>query len=116
MNGFDGRAGARVANMGLGAWLIASAFQWPHVQVQQTNALVVGIASIAVAALAVRQERLRWLNVALSAWLFASVFLLPHVSRATSWSNALTALAMLVVALVPNRVGTVSEMMRPATT
>jgi hypothetical protein len=92
---------ARVVNVVLGAWLFVSAFAWPHGTVQLTNAWVCGLVVMGAALIAMRVEELRLVETAVAAWLFVSAFALP-ASAATAWHNAIVALAMFVVSLVPN--------------
>jgi hypothetical protein len=43
----------------------------------------------------------RWVNTAIAIYLFISVFAYPHVARGTVWNNALVAIAVFLVSLVP---------------
>jgi hypothetical protein len=44
----------------------------------------------------------RFLNALLAIWLFVSVWALPHRSLGTQWNDALVAIAIFVIALVPS--------------
>ncbi len=101
MRAVEKRPGARVGNLILGLWLLASAFEWPHTGAQTTNGAVVGALSIVAALLALRADRLRWVTAALGAWLLVGTWALPHAAAATEWSNSLVAIAMVLVSLVP---------------
>jgi hypothetical protein len=46
----------------------------------------------------------RFLNTLLAIWLFITAFAIPHVSSATVWNNALVAIAIFVVSLMPSGV------------
>lgn len=93
----------RWINVALGLWLFVSAFAWPHASAQFTNAIVVGLVCAGAAAAAMRIPVLRHVNAALALWLFFSTWLFPVESGATLWNHMLTAVVMLIVALVPSR-------------
>lgn len=92
---------ARLGNIILGAWLFLSAFLWPHTPAQMTNTWVLGALCMAFALVGLVLPAARYLNTALSLWLFASAFVLPTRSAATVWNNALVAIAIFLVSLVP---------------
>jgi hypothetical protein len=86
----------------LGAWLVFSAFSWPHSASAQTNIWVTG-ALICVASLAgIAKPALRWAVTALSVWLFFSTLLLTNSSFVRSWHDTLIAVLILTLSLVPN--------------
>lgn len=92
---------ARGINIALGAWLFISAFAWSHSGSQQTNTWIVGALCAFFALIALSYPAARWLNTALSVWLFISVWALPRSSVATGWNNALAAIAVFVLSMVP---------------
>lgn len=92
---------ARTVNVILGVWLFISAFLWRHSAVQMNNTWIMGVLCVVFALIAMRVEGARYLNTALSVWLFISAFVLPEVSRATVWNNALVAIAIFIVSLIP---------------
>lgn len=98
----DTTSPARVLNALLGTWLFLSGFVWDHTPAQRVNAWAVGALCVAVALVARAASPLRRVNTALSAWLFASVWALPHASAATLWNDAVVALAVFALSLVPD--------------
>lgn len=92
---------ARGINLLLGFWLLISAFVWGHTVPERANSWIVGALVIAIALVASSVPAARWINTALSAWLFVSVWALPHHSVATRWNNALVAIAVFAISLVP---------------
>ena len=96
---------ARYVNAALGVWLFISAFAWPHTQASGTNTWIVG-ALIAICALwAIRSPSVRWANTVLAIWLLLSTFFIEHVTAATVWNNAIVAIVVFLLSLVPNTVG-----------
>lgn len=96
---------ARVANIIIGAWLFISAFIWPHSASQFTNTWLVGALCVLFAAIALRFPAFRWANAALAVWLFISVWTLPSIAEGTVWHNAIVAIVIFLVALVPTYLG-----------
>jgi hypothetical protein len=99
------QATAHYINIALGIWLFISAFIWPHSQTQATNTWIVGLLTVIFAAAALRYPSARYLNTILAVWLFISVWALPAISMATMWNNALVAIAIFLVSLVPGYAG-----------
>ncbi|WP_438004312.1 hypothetical protein WME89_36715 [Sorangium sp. So ce321] len=93
---------ARGINVALGIWLFVSAFLWRHSQGQFTNTWVVGALCIVFALLAIWAPRARYLNTILAIWLFVSAWAIPALSVGTVWNNALVALGILIVSLLPS--------------
>src|SRR5512146_2183812 len=91
----------RAVNVVLGIWLFVSAFIWAHAPAQQTNTWILGLLCVIFALIAMSSPPARWLNTALSIWLFISVWALPHDNLGTQWNNALVAIAIFVLSLVP---------------
>ncbi len=92
---------ARGLNVLLGVWLFISAFVWDHVAAQRTNTWILGVLCVVFALVAMSTPAARGLNTALAIWLFISVWALPHRNLATMWNNALVAIAVFLVSLVP---------------
>ncbi len=92
---------ARGASVVLGVWLFISAFVWPHVAAQQTNTWILGVLFVIFALIAMQSPQVRYVNTVLSIWLFISVWALPHDNRGTMWNNALVAIAVFLLSLVP---------------
>jgi hypothetical protein len=96
--------------MGLGAWLVASAFVWPE-PAQTLNTIACGVLIAGIAALSVVSEP--WLhrpalssgaraaNVVMAGWLFWSAILLPSTWGATVLNAVLVSMAVTVFAFVP---------------
>ncbi|HET6436660.1 MAG TPA: SPW repeat protein [Anaeromyxobacter sp.] len=99
--GANGPRWARWANLVLGVWLFISAFLWPHLTAQRTNTWILGVLFAIVALVAMSTPQARWLNAALSIWLFLSVWALPHQNLGTMWNNALVAIVVFLLSLVP---------------
>ncbi len=97
----------RVLDLGLGLWLMVSAFLWPHGAAQAIDAVAVGAALAAVALVGVRraagQERARHASTALALWLFIANILLPGTTLPTAWNHALVAVLVFLVSLAPAR-------------
>ncbi len=95
---------ARWANVVLGVWLFISAFAWAHVPAQRANAWILGVLFVVFALVAAsREAAARWVNTVLAVWLFISVWALPHQSLGTQWNDALVAIAVFLLSLVPER-------------
>ncbi len=92
---------ARAVNVVLGVWLFISAFVWSHTTAERTNTWILGILCVVFALIAMREASVRWLDTALAVWLFISVWALPHSNLGTMWNNALVAIAVFVVSLIP---------------
>ncbi len=92
---------ARGINLLLGIWLFISAFVWDHSVPERTNTWILGVLCVVFALIAMSTPTARWLNTALSIWLFISVWALPHHNLATMWNNALVAIVVFLLSLVP---------------
>ncbi len=93
---------ARTLNVILGIWLFISAFVWPHTSSQFANTWILGVLCVVFALIAMRSPPVRWLNTILAIWLFISAFALPHQLIGTVWNNALVAIAIFILSLIPN--------------
>jgi hypothetical protein len=96
-------AAARLVNVVLGVWLVISAFAWPHSYAQQTNTWILGLLCVVFALVAFYDPVVRYLNTVLATWLFISCWALPQLSLGTLWNNALVAIAIFFVSLLPMR-------------
>lgn len=92
----------RWINIAVGLWLFVSALMWQYAGAQFANSLIVGAAAVIAAGVALKNSELRYANAALAIWLFVSTWVFPITLTATIWNNAIAAIVMLVVALVPN--------------
>jgi hypothetical protein len=92
---------ARGVNVALGIWLFISAFVWDHTPAERTNTWILGVLCFVFALIALSTSPARWLNTALAIWLFISVWALPHHNLGTMWNNALVAIVVFVLSLVP---------------
>ncbi len=99
--GNDGTRVARGINVLLGIWLFISAFVWGHDPAQRTNTWILGVLCVVFALIAMSTAPVRYLNTALAIWLFISVWALPHHVLGTMWNNALVAIAVFILSLVP---------------
>ncbi len=92
---------ARTLNVIIGVWLFVSAFTWRHTPASFTNTWILGLLVAIFALIAMRTLAARFVNTALSVWLFIAAFALPHATVATVWNNALCAIAIFILSLVP---------------
>jgi hypothetical protein len=88
-----------IANLILGAWLIVSAFAWPHSYAAQSNTWVCGLAIAGFALWAVFDRDLRWVTTTLGVWLFISAFVLPSGNSMTLWNNIIVSLLVIAFSL-----------------
>jgi len=93
---------ARTLNVLVGIWLFISAFVWPHSAAQMTNTWILGVLCVVLALIAMRFEQVRYVNSLLGIWLFISAFALPGATPGTTWNNALVAIAIFIISLVPS--------------
>jgi hypothetical protein len=101
---------ARLANVGLGVWVIVSAFLWPE-PAQTLNTVGSGMLIAAIAALSLIAEPLlhrpelssgaRAANVVMAMWLFWSTLLLPSTWGATVMNAILVSMAVTAFAFFP---------------
>lgn len=94
---------ARFTNVILGAWLFVSAFLWAHTGASQSNSWILGILIVAFALLAIAFPPARFLNTAAAVWLFVSTLFIDHFYAATAWHNAILAIIVFAVSLIPSR-------------
>lgn len=93
---------ARYTNMALGLWLFVSAFAWPHIASTRINTCMVGVFVAIAATMAAGVSVFRQLTSLLAVWLLFTTLLVYPASPLTFWSNVLTAMAVLVVSLIPS--------------
>jgi hypothetical protein len=93
----------RIVNLVLGLWLALSAFAWPHSSFSRTNAVVVGLLIAGSALGGLWRPALRWVNAVLAVWLALSTFAPMNEAGATMAHNAILALVVFLVSLVPSR-------------
>jgi hypothetical protein len=96
----EDKAAARYLNMALGAWVLISAFVWPHNRFQFVVTSVVGAVVLALAPFSGELPRLaRTVNVIAGLALAAAALRLPRSAAFTAWHNAIFGLAIAAVAL-----------------
>ncbi|HEU4584074.1 MAG TPA: hypothetical protein VFS67_37710 [Polyangiaceae bacterium] len=93
---------ARYTNMALGLWLFVSAFAWPHTTSTRLNTCMVGLFVTIAATMAAGVSVFRQLTSVLAVWLLFTTLMVYPASPITFWSNILTAVAVLVVSLIPS--------------
>jgi hypothetical protein len=93
---------ARYTNMVLGLWLFVSAFAWPHTASTRINTCMVGLFVAIAATMAAGVSVFRQLTSVLAVWLLFTTLMVYPASPITFWSNILTAVAVLVVSLIPS--------------
>ena len=96
-------SGPRLASVTLGLWLFVSAFVWPHTPSGRTNAWVIGLVIAFMAAVGTPSPTIRVASMVPVVWLFFSLFWITDVTEATTWNNAMVAILVLVLSLVPTR-------------
>jgi hypothetical protein len=86
-----------------GAWLIVSAYAWPHASIAATNTAILGglIAASAIVSLFVPGVHV--VTALLAVWLFGSTFAMPHLTPGTLVNNLVVAVVVFLASLVPNR-------------
>jgi hypothetical protein len=91
----------RWLNIALGVWLFISAFVWPHTANSQANTWIVGVLVVAFALWGMFTPPVRWVNTVLAVWLFFSTFFFAHITAGTVWNNAIVAILVFILSLVP---------------
>jgi hypothetical protein len=108
------RRRARLINMVLGTWLLASAFLWPHAAGQFRNSWSAGSLCIVVAALARSVPPLRYANTVLGLWLVIATVAGARISDLTVWNNVLVGAAIAAVSLFSVGAGSVGPRQAPS--
>jgi hypothetical protein len=93
---------ARYTTALVAAWLLVSAFAWPHSVVLRQVTWITGALMFGTALAAMSFPVFRWANTALAAWLFLATVWLPHLSAATVWNNVLVAGVVFTLSLFPS--------------
>ncbi|HVU50446.1 MAG TPA: hypothetical protein VHL80_07150 [Polyangia bacterium] len=88
---------ARYLNLVLGAWLLVSAFMWPHSEPQFIAAIVVGAVLTIVAPFEVGSPAVRRINTAAGVVLVVAAVVLPRTTAVTLWHNVLLGLIVMSV-------------------
>lgn len=96
-------SGPRLANVTLGLWLFVSAFVWPHNAISQTNTWLLGLLIGGIAAVGTPSPAVRAISTVPAVWLFFSAFWIADLTNATMWNNAIVAVLVLVLSLVPTK-------------
>ena len=96
-------SGPRLATVTLGLWLFVSAFLWPHTPLSQANTWVLGLIIALIAAIGPSTAAVRTLAAVPALWVLFSAFWISDVTNATAWNNAVVAVLVLVLSVVPTR-------------
>jgi hypothetical protein len=91
-------------NLLIGIWLFMSAFIWPHTTGQMTNTWIIGVLIALASAWAMYAPDARYLDTIFAVWLFISTFVIAHPTPATMWNNAIAAIVVFVLSLIPGGV------------
>jgi hypothetical protein len=95
-------SGARLANVALGAWLVASIFLWKHWSNEAFDALTVGLLVLTFASASWWAPRLRFLNLVFAGFLVVDATCFRHALAITRANHVLAGLAIAVLAIVPS--------------
>ena len=93
----------RAFNMALGAWLVISAFAWPHPRWQFFNTAIPGMAIVVFALVACMAPWVRYLNTAISAYLFVAAWCCPantSAEIATQGNNLIIGLWVFLISVL----------------
>src|SRR5687767_4577060 len=96
-------SGPRLANVTLGLWLFLTAFLWPHTPGSHANTWVLGLVIASIAAVGRPTPIVRAISTVPAIWLLFSSFWIPDLTNVTMWHNAIVAVLVLVLSLVPTR-------------
>jgi hypothetical protein len=92
---------ARLTSIGLGVWLVFSAFHWRDSS-QMASTIITGAVIVTCAAVAwLGVPWARIVNSAAAVWLFFSSIVLPYQLRITPVNQMLVALVVLVCSFLP---------------
>lgn len=95
-------SGARLANVALGAWLIASIFLWRHFSNEAFDALTVGLLVLTFASASWWAPGLRFLNLVFAGFLLVDATCFRHALAITQANHLLVGLAIAVLTIVPS--------------
>lgn len=93
----------RLANVTLGLWLFLTAFLWPHSPASRANTWVLGLIIASIAAAGTPRPAIRAIGTVPAIWLFFSSFWISDLTNVTMWHNAVIAVLVLVLSLIPTR-------------
>ena len=79
----------------LAAWLVISAFAWPHTEAVRTNTWIVGVLMFAAAVWGFITPWARVLSTLLAVWLLITTPFEHHLHPATVWNSVIVALVVL---------------------
>jgi len=96
-------SGPRLATVTLGLWLFLSAYVWPHTAISRTNTWVLGLVIATIAAVGTPSPTVRAISTVPAIWLFFSAIWIVDVTNATMWHNAIVAVLVLILSLMPTR-------------
>ena len=82
------------------AWLILSAFAWPHTDAQVINTAATGAAMLCFALLTLVSGPARYLCLGAAAWLLVSTLRMDTLRAATLWNNGIVGVAIFFAAMV----------------
>ena len=91
---------ARIFNVLIGTWLIATAFAWGHGGAVATITLVCGALTAAIAIGSIFSGRLRLLGLAVAGVLFVATALFANRHEPAFWNNLIAAAASMVSTLL----------------
>jgi hypothetical protein len=95
---------ARVANLLMGLWLIASSFVWSHFAGSRLNTWLVGGVVASVALLALRKPALHRVNALFGAWLaLSTLFIIRPMHTLSWWNNILLGMAVGACSMLSRR-------------
>jgi hypothetical protein len=92
--------GARIWTAVIGAWLVISAFLWPHSAFQRHNAVVCGFITVGLAIAGACRRELAFLGSLMAMWLFLTAVLAEMEHTATVWNNLLASVALWGICMV----------------
>ena len=92
----------RIFNALIAIWLFVTAFMWPHAHLAKEVTIVAAVLTFVLSIMSMYVRGARHLNAVVAVFLFLSALTLPALSRATTWNNAICAIAILIAALFDN--------------
>ncbi len=95
-------SGARIANVVLGVWLIASIFLWRHDSNEGFDALTVGLLVVNFALASWWTPHLRFINLVFAAYLLVDATCFRHALAVTQANHLLVGGAIAILTLVPS--------------
>ena len=97
---------ARIVNVALGIWLMASPAVLGYAAPAETNDRIVGplIATFAIIAISGVTRPLRWVNTVAGAWLLVAPWILAYDATSTIVNNMLVGVVVIACSLVKGTV------------